>query len=202
MRKFFSDLAAPLVAMGPVGLFGLALLDSTGVPIVGAVDALLVVVANQNPGIAYLSAAMAVLGSLLGSIILFFLARKGGKAYLERVTSGERGTKFRHWFQSYGLVTVFIPAISVIPMPMKAFVACSGALGVSPLRFGLTVLAARVPRYFFLAWLGQQMGSNALGWIDQHKLQFALGLGMLGLTLFLMIRFAEQREGKLAIAPE
>lgn len=202
MRKFFSDLATPLVAMGPVGLFGLALLDSIGVPIVGAVDALLVVVANQNPGIAYVSAVMAVLGSLLGSMILFFLARKGGKAYLKKVTSGERGTKFRHWFQSYGLVTVFIPAISVIPMPLKAFVACSGALGVAPLRFGLTILAARVPRYLLLAWLGQQMGSNALGWISEHKLHFALGLGVLGLTLFLLIRIAEQRELRLATAQE
>ena len=35
-------------------------------------------------------------------------------------------------FQHYGMLTVFISAISPIPMPMKLFVISSGALGVRP----------------------------------------------------------------------
>lgn len=179
---------AQLIALGPVGLFLLALLDSIGVPIVGGVDALLVVLANQRPELAYLCAGLAVLGSLVGSVVLFFIARKGGEKYLAKLTSGVRGQKFRRWFDKYGLVTVFVPAISVIPMPMKAFVACAGVLGTRPLSFSLTVLAARVPRYFFLAWLGKEMGSQALTWIKQHSVQFGLGLVALAAVLYFIAR--------------
>ncbi|MFN8940655.1 MAG: YqaA family protein [Acidobacteriota bacterium] len=185
MKAFF----AKIVALGPAGVFFLALLDSTGIPLPGGVDALLVVLANKAPSTGYLCAALATLGSLIGSLILFRIARLGGERYLERVASGPRGIRFRNWFDRYGLVTVFVPCISVIPMPLKAFVACAGVLGIRPLPFALTILAARIPRYFFLAWLGQQMGANAPAWIKAHTIHFAGGLAALGLVLLLLLRF-------------
>ncbi len=188
MKAFF----ASIVALGPFGVFFLALLDSTGIPLPGGVDALLVVVANQAPATGYLCAVLATIGSFLGSMILFTLARKGGQKYLDQVAGGPRGMKFREWFLRYGLVTVFMPCISVIPMPLKAFVACAGVFGIRPLHFAITILAARIPRYFFLAWLGQQMGEDALGWIKAHTLHFALGLATMGLILFLLARAANQ----------
>jgi membrane protein YqaA with SNARE-associated domain len=168
------------------------LLDSTGIPLPGGVDTLLVVVANQAPATGYLCAVLATLGSLIGSMILFTLARRGGQKYLDQVSAGERGMKFRDWFSRYGLVTVFVPCISVIPMPLKVFVACAGVLGIRPLHFAITILLARIPRYFFLAWLGQQMGEHALDWIKAHTLYFALGLAAMGLILFLLARIANQ----------
>lgn len=181
-----------LVSWGPLGIFILTLLDSAGVPNPGAMDALFLLLAVADPSKAYLCAALAVVGSLIGSMILFYIARKGGEPYLAKVTSGPRGTKFRTWFQRYGLVTVFIPALLPIPMPLKAFVICSGALGVPPLWYFLVVLAARVPRYFGLAYLGAQLGKNSLGWLNTHKwhmLEFAAGLAVF---LFLLIRLAER----------
>ena len=188
MKTFF----AKIVALGPFGLFVLALLDSTGIPLPGGVDALLVLLANQAPTTAYWCAALATLGSLIGSAILFSIARRGGKKYLDKVTEGPRGLKFRNWFARYGLITVFVPCISLIPLPMKPFVACSGVLGMKRTHFLLAVLLARVPRYFFLAWLGRQMGSHALDWIKAHTLHFAIGLSVLGLLLFLLARKANQ----------
>ena len=188
MKAFF----AKLVALGPLGLFLLASLDSAGIPLPGGVDALLVLLANQAPESAYWCAALATVGSLIGSMILFSIARRGGKKYLEKATEGPRGMKFRAWFARYGLITVFVPCISVIPLPMKPFVACSGVLGMRRSHFLLAVLLARVPRYFFLAWLGKEMGGHALDWIKAHTLHFALGLGILGLLLFLLARRANE----------
>lgn len=177
---------AKLVALGPMGLFLLAALDSIGVPIVGGVDAVLVLIANQSPGLAYLGATAATLGSLLGSYLLFILARKGGERYLSKTAGGEKSRKFRLWFENYGLVTIFIPAMSPIPMPLKAFVACAAVMGTKPMHFLLTIFLARVPRYFFLAWLGREMGSDALGWIKAHSWQFALGLvGISAVLIFI-----------------
>ena len=64
-----------------------------------------------------LCAALAVAGSLAGSMLLFFLARRGGEAYLKRHTMSARGARFQRWFQHYGLITVFIPAILVLSGP-------------------------------------------------------------------------------------
>lgn len=56
------------------------MLDSAGIPIPAAVDALLMVLAANAPGTAYVAAAMAVVGSVAGSLFLFFVARKGERS--------------------------------------------------------------------------------------------------------------------------
>lgn len=195
------EFAAKLVALGPLGLFLLALLDSAGIPIVGGVDALLVVLANQKPEWAYWCAGLAVLGSVIGSLLLFYIAKKGGQRYLDRITKGPRGRRFRRWFDQYGLLTVFLPAISVIPMPMKAFVACAGVLGTRPAAFGITVAVARIPRYLFLAWLGKAMGDNALGWIKEHSWQFGLGMAAMAVLLYFIVRAQSVPQSELPPPP-
>lgn len=193
MKKF----ANMLVAWGPPGLFLLTLLDSAGVPIPGVVDALLVFLAAKTPALWLLYAALAVTGSLMGTMILFFIARKGGEKFLDKRTATGRGARFKDWYLRYGLVTVFIPAVSVIPMPMKIAVFCAGALGVPTARFAAVVFAARAVRYFGLAWLGSQMGDNTLAWINAHKGAILGGLGALALVLFLLVRFASRRRDML-----
>ena len=192
MKQF----VATLVAWGPPGLLILAALDSAGIPIPAAVDALIMLLAANAPGTAYLAAAMALVGSLCGSMFLFFAARKGGEKYLEKRTIGERGRKLRQWFQHYGLLTVFISAISPIPMPMKLFVASSGALGVSPPHFFLTVLAARVPRYVALAYLGSQLGSEAGAYLKSHVWQIGGVLGLLFVVLFGCVKIMDWRRAQ------
>ncbi|MCC6394040.1 MAG: VTT domain-containing protein, partial [Bryobacterales bacterium] len=141
-------IVAVLTSWGPFGLFVLAILDSAGIPLPAAVDALVVATAAVNPASAYLDAAMAVFGSAIGSMVLFYIGRKGGEAYLDRITASRPTHRFREWFQTYGLITVFIPALLPIPMPLKVFVLSAGALGVKPLHYLLVILAARIPRYF------------------------------------------------------
>jgi membrane protein YqaA with SNARE-associated domain len=162
------------------------------VPLVGGVDALVVVVAAANHSVAWAAAAMAVLGSLVGSYILFYIARKGGEAYLARYTSEGRGARFKNWFERYGLVTLFVPAAVPIPMPMKVFVLSAGALGVSPVWFGVVLLAARVPRYFIIAWLGTRLGPQTLPFLKSHIGALVLIALVLFVLLFLLVRAADR----------
>lgn len=157
------DFVDSIVALGPGGLAILAALDSSGVPIPAAVDALLMLLAAKTPEQAALCAALALIGSLAGSMFLFYISRRGGEAYLHRHSMSARGIKMRTWFQHYGLLTVFISAISPIPMPMKLFVISSGALGVKPVHFAGTVFAARITRYAALAYLGAHLGHDGAG---------------------------------------
>jgi membrane protein YqaA with SNARE-associated domain len=135
---------------------------------VAGVDALVVLVAVWTPSQAWLGALAAIAGSMLGSITLFFIARKGDEEYLHRHTSRGRGARLRAWFDEYGLITVFVPALVVIPMPLKLFVLSAGAMEVKPIRFSLVLLLARIPRYFFLAWLGTQLGTETLPYLRGH----------------------------------
>lgn len=157
-----------LIGWGPLGVMLLATLDSAGIPLVGGVDALVLTVSVMRPNLAYLAAVAATVGSLIGSWFLFAIARKGGEAYLNRHTLTPRGRKLRDWFQHYGLITVFIPALLPIPLPLKVPVLCAGALGVRRRAFLAVLAAARIPRYAGLAWLGRQLGDNAGGWLRAH----------------------------------
>lgn len=184
MKRF----VALLTSWGPFGIFFLAILDSAGIPLPAAVDALLIATAAVNPAAAVVSAATAVVGSAIGCMILFLIARKGGQAYLDKATTSSRAARFRAWFHTYGLITIFIPCLLPIPLPLKVFVLSAGALGVRPMRFLGVVLAARIPRYFGLAWLGSQLGDDAGTWIKGHVwhlLAFAVALGVI---LFLAVK--------------
>ena len=189
-----------LLTWGPYGLLLLSSLDSIGLPIVGGVDALLIAIATQHPQQAYIAAICAVGGSLAGSLILFSIARKGGEVLLERYISGGMGRRLHLWFQRYGLTTVFVPALSPLPLPMKVPVFCAGALDVRLKYFVAVVLSARLIRYFALAYLAQRYGSQTGKYLLQHGL--ALGLSALGLAaaVTLALRLYQRHRAKVGEA--
>ena len=180
--------------MGTRGVLLLALLDSGGVPIIGGVDALVVTLAAIDHSQAYWAAAAAIAGSVAGSLFLFFLARKGGEDYLHRHTLSSRGQNLRAWFLEYGLLTVFVPAfVPVIPMPVKIFILSAGALGVSPMRFIIVMTAARIPRYFFLAWLGTRLGADTWPYLRHHLWEFILLASVMFVILYFVITWLHNR---------
>lgn len=177
----------------------LAILDSAGVPIVGGVDALLIAIASQGEGNAYLAATFALIGSLIGSTFLFYLARKGGDVFLHKQIASGPGKRLHAFFQQYGLVTVFIPAISPIPMPMKIPVFCAGALQVRYEYFLLVMLSARAIRYFGLAYLAIHYGSQTFAYVRTHLWQIGVGALVLALVATLALRLLQRREASLGI---
>jgi membrane protein YqaA with SNARE-associated domain len=171
-------------------LFVLALIDSAGVPLPAGVDALVLTLAAVNPSLAITSAGFATAGSALGCLILFYVGRKGGERYLNARTQGGKARRLRAWFQRYGMATVFVSALSPIPLPTKVFVLSAGALGVRPILFLLVVLAARIPRYLGLAYLGSQLGADSGAWLRAHGWHLAGAAVALYALLYLVIWFA------------
>ncbi len=178
------SLLETIVGWGPLGIFVIAVVDSAGVPLPGGVDALLITVSVLKPDSAWIAAGAAIIGSVLGSWFLFSVAQKGGQAYLDRHTLTPRGKKLRGWFQHYGLVTVFVPALLPIPLPLKVAILCAGALGVRRKTFLATILAARIPRYLGLAWLGVQTGNDAGQWLKDHAWHIFATAALVGVVLF------------------
>lgn len=183
------ELVHALTAMGPVGVFLLGILDSAGIPLPAGVDGLLLLLAAAEPETAYYSAISAIVGSSIGNLILFGIARKGGETYLERFTAAGRGARFREWFLQYGLITIFIPAfVPLVPLPLKIFVISAGAMGVHPMAFIAVVVAARIPRYLGLAYLGHQLGENSMDYLKSHARELLLISLALFVFLFALVK--------------
>jgi membrane protein YqaA with SNARE-associated domain len=183
-----AHLTQVLVAWGPLGILLLAVLDSGGVPVAAVFDALLIFISVERPSVAWWCAGLAVVGSTAGNVILFSVSRRGGQQFLARSASAGRAMRFRAWFLRYGLLTVFIPALIPIPMPMKLFVITAGVLGTPLMDFVGVVLLARVLRYFGEAWLGVTLGHESTTFLKTHVWQLtgsavALFLALYGLLL-------------------
>lgn len=190
------------MSWGPHGLFLLAILDSAGLPVVGGVDALLIAIAVNQPHLAYIAAIWAVLGSLAGSLILFGIARKGGEVLLAKHIGTRRGKRLHAWFERYGLVTVFIPALSPLPLPMKVPVFCAGALEVRWSYFSAVVLAARTIRYAALAYLGLHYGQETFHFLASHLIGVAaisIGLAVVAIVVLQIVERDQPPQSKSAI---
>ena len=183
-----------LIRYGTLGLFVIGLLDSAGVPLPAAMDLLLLGVAIKTPENAWLAAAVAVVGSLGGNIILFRAARLGGSRFVKKDLPEEEQHRFRRWFARYGLLTVFIPAIvPFVPLPLKVFVVSAGAMHTPTSRFLIVILAARLLRYFGLAFLGIQLGENAEGFLRHNGWGMVAGLAVMALLVMVAIRWYDRR---------
>lgn len=162
----------------------------------GGVDLLLVSVSADHPAEAWFAAICAIAGSLIGSAFLFWIARKGGEVFLARHISKGAGKRLHGWFEQYGLITVFIPAVSPLPLPLKVPVFCAGALEVRWASFLGVVLAARGIRYFALAALGRAYGRETFAFLEAHAIFvvcIAVALGIGAVITLRLIRRAEQR---------
>src|SRR5262249_38368048 len=118
----------------------MSFLDSAGIPMTVGLDLLVTLLSVKQPAGAPAWVALAVIGSTAGNIVLFYVSRKSCERLMKAEAPESQRRRFRNWFNRYGLVTVFIPALIPIPMPMKFFVVCSGGLGIRPICFVLTVL--------------------------------------------------------------
>jgi membrane protein YqaA with SNARE-associated domain len=191
MHKFTSA----LLAYGPWGVLLLSILDSAGIPIPAAMDFLLVGVGAASvkaPQHAYFTALLAVLGSTVGNILLFVGAKHGRTV----LTKGNPVPgRFQRWFQRYGLLSVFVPAVTpVVPLPLKVFVISAGAFHTPFSRFLVVILLARIIRYFGEAWLGIQLGEDAKGFLIRNGWTIC-GIALAAtLALVFLVRLNDRRQ--------
>ncbi|MGA2428934.1 MAG: VTT domain-containing protein [Candidatus Acidiferrum sp.] len=155
--------------LGAPGLFLISFLDSSVLTFPVINDLLLIDLAVQRPARMMLYAAMAMLGSTLGCVLLYFLAKKGGEAVFHR-KAGPRGAKIRQWVEKNGFAGMLIAALLPPPTPFKFFVLAAGVFEVPLLSFTSAIALARTVRYFAIGYLAVRYGAQALPFLAQHKL--------------------------------
>lgn len=176
-------------------MFFIAFIDSIGVPLPAALDALIILIAVKAPQRAYIAASMGVLGSIGGNIALFEMARFGVRRF---VREAEKQGRLRQWFDRYGLVTVFVPAtVPILPLPLKFFVVSAGVLRMSRAKFSIVIVVSRILRYFGDAFLGVQLGADAQGFLQRNAWTLAGIAVAMGLAIAGLIRWSD-RDGEPA----
>src|SRR5580704_5766589 len=105
-RKAPRTFAATLQHLGALGLFFLAILDSSPIPTFSGPDILTAVLSasHRNPWYEY--AATATAGSVIGAYLTFRVARQAGSAYLDSRFKKGKLSKFLKLFKKWGTGTL------------------------------------------------------------------------------------------------
>lgn len=148
-----------LTHLGPLGLFALAVLDSSVIPLPlpGSTDLLLLWLVSHR-GNPYGLVACAAMGSVLGGYTNWAAGKRGGEAALQRYKSSSFFTRVSNWVEHHSFLSVFVPALLPPPVPLTMFLMAAGALGVSLRRFLIAFSSGRVVRYALVAWLAVSYG--------------------------------------------
>jgi membrane protein YqaA with SNARE-associated domain len=184
-----AELGAKLMALGPAGLFAISFLDSAFVPLPSGPDVAMIALSAARPGLMPLYAATATLGSAIGCLLLYSIARRGGEKALSLLSS-EKKERIENLLGRYDMFAVMAPALLPPPFPFKVFVVAAGAFRLKTARFLAAIVIGRGIRFLIEGWLAVQFGAEAWNLVLKQgwKALVALAVGCLLLSIVWLYR--------------
>src|SRR5580698_10998894 len=95
--------------LGGLGFIPLGLLDASIIPLPGSMDVLTIVLSARRADLWLYYAVMATVGSVIGEFVTYRIARRGGKAMLEKRLSQRQVKKVYAAFERWGFGAVAVP---------------------------------------------------------------------------------------------
>lgn len=179
--------AAPLMVL--VGA-----LDSSLLSLPEVNDYITIARIANNPNEVYYFPLFPAIGSVIGCLVLYRIARSGEQFVAKRFHP-KHLDRVEAMYRKWGLFALVIPALLPPPIPFKIFVVAAGAFNYPVGRFALTVLIARTARYYFwgiLAYFYRNEVKKTLSWMEHNF--FTVLAVLLGATfLILAVRWATVR---------
>ncbi|HET9478196.1 MAG TPA: VTT domain-containing protein [Pyrinomonadaceae bacterium] len=193
MKSFLSPITKALgrfseylITYGAFGLFIVALLDSTFVPLPSSADALMLVLSTAHPSWMLLYAFMATAGSALGCWILYVVSRRAGARALSRFSQSKQ-QRVKQLIERYDMFAVLVATLLPPPFPFKLFVVSAGVFRFSLLRFMLASIVGRAFRFLLEGYLAVRYGAEAKVILAKYYPWIALGL-VAGIVLFVIVK--------------
>jgi membrane protein YqaA with SNARE-associated domain len=196
MSEFVAKIRTLALALGGPGLFLVAFLDSSFLPLPGITDVLLVVTVARNPSAMLWYVAITIIGSVGGCLALHYLGRKGGEALVRRRFTGEKIERAMAGLQRNGVLAVLVPCLLPPPAPFKIFILLAGVVGISATRLAIAIAIGRGVRYLTLGILAVNYGEQAMAYMSEHGTEVsleALGVLALGFGAYLLWSKARSR---------
>ena len=186
LTKGLTRIAEYLVTFGAFGLFTLALLDSTFVPLPSSADALMLLLTTTHPSWMLLYAFMATAGSALGCLILYLISRRAGARALNRF-SERKQKRVKDWLERYDAIAVLVATLLPPPFPFKLFVVTAGVFRFSLVRFMLAIVVGRAFRFLLEGYFAVKYGVQAKEILAKYYPWIGLSL-VAGIVLIVVLK--------------
>ena len=199
MRRIVAWVRRVGLTLGAPGIFLVAFLDSSFLPLPGITDILLIVMTTRRPESMLLYVAGAVAGSVVGCLMMHAIGRKGGEALVRKRFTGERVEATLASLQRHGVMAVLIPCLLPPPAPFKIFVLLAGVVGISAARFAAAIAIGRGVRYLALGVLAVRYGERASVYVAEHGMGVSLALAGLvsaGFAAYLVLSKARTAKSR------
>jgi membrane protein YqaA with SNARE-associated domain len=173
------------VALGPFGLFAVALLDSAFVPLPSSADAIMILLTIAHPQWMILYALLATAGSGIGCLILYYISRRAGSRALRRFSPAKQ-QRVKELIDRYDVLSVLVASVMPPPFPFKLFVVSAGVFRYGVLRFTLAILAGRMFRFSLEGYFAIQYGAQAKEILARYYPWIGLALAVLIVAVFVV----------------
>lgn len=157
--------------LGALGLFFLAILDSSPLPTFGGPDILIAILAGSHRNPWYEYASVATVGSVIGAYLTFRIARQAGKAYLNSKFGQGRVSTFLKLFQKSGTGTLVASTAIPFPFPTSMVFAAAGASDYPMGKYLPIVAVCRAARYSAIGIVADLYGRHFIR-VIRHPLQY------------------------------
>lgn len=182
MKKFLRRLVDALIAYGPLGLFGLAFLDSALIPLPLGPDAAMMLLTAHRPELMPVYALAATAGSVAGCLLLYYISRRAGRRALARFSPAKQ-ERVKALIDRYDVMALVVVSILPPPFPLKLFVISSGVFRMNALRFALAIAVGRAARFFLEGFLVKSYGEQ----IQELIMRYFQRIGLVGIILVLLV---------------
>jgi membrane protein YqaA with SNARE-associated domain len=183
VKRLLAAIQGAAVALGGPGLFIIGFLDSSFLSFPEVNDLLLVSMVMKRPHLLPYYAFMATAGSVLGCLAIYYVARKGGEAFLRKRFKAHHVEGGLKMFQKYGLLMLVVPALLPPPAPFKIFVLLAGVAAIPVWQFVAAIGIARIVRYGGEGLLAVWYGDRAIAFLHEHAKEAGLILAGTALVI-------------------
>jgi membrane protein YqaA with SNARE-associated domain len=175
--------------LGILGLFLLAVADSTPIPTFSGPDILTAILAARHREPWYYYAAIATTGSVIGAYITFRMARHAGAGYMRDKFGERKVTKLLAYFERWGAGILALSSAVPIPSPTSALFAAAGVLNYPTRNFLVVVTLSRAARYAAIASIASHYGGHFIRAL-RHPAQYYGVLFLIAAAVFLLALMA------------
>jgi membrane protein YqaA with SNARE-associated domain len=181
-----------LLTLGIPGLFLISFLDSAGAPVPGGADLGVMLLSWQRPAHLFLIAIVAALGSVVGSLVLYHIARTKGDAMMSRFPK-DKQDQVKERFRRNHILALLVAMLGPPPLPTKLFVLVAGVARMDWRRFAATVFVGRLIRSLGEAYLAVTLGDRAVETLEEHYSSIVGALAAVVVLFLLLRRFVQRR---------
>ena len=186
LHKLNVVMLAALKPLGVWGIGGLAVIDSSSIPM--PIDALLIDYVAHDHARFLLYCFMAAVGSAIGSLLPYYLGRAGGELFLLKRINRARYEQMRDRFERQEFLAIMVPAMMPPPTPVKLFEFAAGVFEMKPLWFFSAICLGKFIRFLIWAVITIKYGPAILHTLTHTLHQhLSIVLGVSGVVIVLLL---------------